>query len=180
MGLDNNASNESYRVKASIRLPNHESLAEITESVSIMNGPFGDFVRYGPDDHVYFAWHPASPKLITKDSTEISQYEQHANFDFPDGFEEQIVQSHINAFKSILPSISNTKVFDSAIVGAGYVVANGETDIADKYSGLHERRDPPNLVRWIFVSKNAKVYKCSLQCVSIGTRAVCYRFVGYR
>lgn len=152
MGLDNNASNESYRVKASIRLPNHESLAEITESVSIMNGPFGDFVRYGPDDHVYFAWHPASPKLITKNSTEISQYEQHANFDFPDGFEEQIVQSHINAFKSIFPSITNTKVFDSAIVGAGYVVANGETDIADKYSGLHERRDPPNLVADGYVS----------------------------
>jgi hypothetical protein len=50
---------ENYRFKASVRLPNFPIHANIP-AVAIMNGPFGDFVRCGPDDSVNFAWHPIS------------------------------------------------------------------------------------------------------------------------
>ena len=60
--------------------------------------------------------------------------------------------NHRKAFQAIFPGIGDMRVFDSAILGAGYVVANGETDIAFKDSGLHERRDPPNLISDGYVS----------------------------
>ena len=145
MKVNNNAENESYRVKASVRLPNHHSLSNLP-AVSIVNGPFGDFVRYGPKDQLYFAWHPASPSIITKNFTEIFKgFERHANVDFPSGFEEEMIDNNKKAFEMIFPGV-DTSIFDSAIVGAGYVVANGEVDIADQSSGFHERRDTPNLI----------------------------------
>ena len=51
------------------------------------------------------------------------------------------VSYHLGHFPGV-----DTSIFDSAIVGAGYVVANGEVDIADRSSGFHERRDTPNLI----------------------------------
>jgi hypothetical protein len=150
MGLTNRADNESYRLKASIRLPNLPAHSNIP-SVSIMNGPFGDFVRYGPDDQVYFAWHPASPEIITHNESAIKIFEPHANYVFPQSFKKNVIGEHKRAFSMIFPDV-DTSFFDSALLGAGYVVANGATDIGDPDSGFHERRDPPNLVSDGYVS----------------------------
>ena len=46
----------------------------------------------------------------------------------------------------------DSRFFDEGVVGTGYVVANGLTDIDDPSSGLHERRDPPNLVMDGYIS----------------------------
>lgn len=63
-----------------------------------------------------------------------------------------MINNHRDAFEEIFPGIGDMSVFDTAVLGAGYVVANGETDIAVKDSGLHERRDPPNLISDGYVS----------------------------
>jgi hypothetical protein len=141
---------ESIRVKASVRLPNLPIHANIP-SVAIMNGPFGDFVRYGPNDQVYFAWHPISIDMITQDQNKIMQYERHANFDFPMDYLKAKVEGHRKAFEMIFPR-QNSSIFDSAVLGAGYVVANGLTDIDDPNSALHMRCDPPFQIKEGYVS----------------------------
>ncbi len=152
MGLENNENEESYRVKSNVRLANLVELHGNIPSISIMNGPFGDFVRYGKDDKVYFAWHPMSPTVITHNLTEIETvFQKHVISEFPTDFEEHIIGGHRKAFEQIFPGFDSS-FFDDGIVGTGYVVANGLTDIADPKSGLHERKDPPNLVKDGYIS----------------------------
>ena len=127
-------------------MENIPSLHGEIPSVSIMNGPFGDFVRYGPDDKVYFAWHPMSPTIITHNVSDvINQFDDHAASSFPPGYEDHIIQGHKKAFEMLFPAY-DSRFLNEGIVGTGYVVANGLIDIDDPASGLHERRDPPNLI----------------------------------
>ena len=152
MGLGNNEKDESYRVKANVRLTNLPKLHGNIPSVSVMNGPFGDFVRYGPDDKIYFAWHPMSPTVITHNLAEVEEhFHQHVISDFPPGFEKHIIEGHRNAFEQLFPGFDSS-FFNDGIVGTGYVVANGLTDIGDPKSGLHVRKDPPNLVKDGYIS----------------------------
>jgi hypothetical protein len=152
MEVGNNEEEESYRVKANVRLANLLELHGNIPSVSVMNGPFGDFVRYGPDDRVYFAWHPMSPTVITHNLTEVeAHFHGHVISEFPPGFEKHIIEGHRNAFEQLFPGFDSS-FFDDGIVGTGYVVANGLTDIGDPKSGLHERKDPPNLVKDGYIS----------------------------
>jgi len=145
LSLLNRAKTESYRLRANVRLPNIQKLHADIPSISIMNGPYGDFVRYGPDDQVYFWWHPVSPNSITHNVSEARRYERHVNADFPPGFERSIIDGSKKAFKMLFPN-HDSAFFNQAKVGAGYIIGNGDTDINDPKSGLHERRDPPNLV----------------------------------
>jgi hypothetical protein len=43
------------------------------------------------------------------------------------------------------------------MVGTGHVVANGLTDIDDPKSGLHERKDPANLIKDGYISVKTQV-----------------------
>lgn len=146
------AENESYRVKANVRLPNLLPIHGDIPSVSIMNGPFGDFVRYGPNDQVYFAWHPLNSDFISHNATLVREkYERHAMSDFPPGYEDKMIEGHRRAFEELFPGY-NSSFFDEAVVGTGYVVANGLVDIHDAKSQLHTRKDPPNVVQDGYVS----------------------------
>ena len=158
MGLDNNEKEESYRIKSNVRLANLLELHGNIPSISIMNGPFGDFVRYGKDDMVYFAWHPVSPTAITHNLTEIETlFQKHVISEFPTDFEKHITEGHREAFEQIFPGFDSS-FFDEGIVGTGFVVANGLTDIADPKSSLHERKDPPNLIKDAHISiKNRNI-----------------------
>ena len=152
LGINHHVDKESYRVKANVRLPNLLKVHGDIPSVSIMNGPFGDFVRYGPDDQVYFAWHPMSPKIISHNaSTVLDKFKGHISAQFPPGYEQHMIDGHREAFKMIFPGY-DVDFFDSGVVGTGYVVANGLSDIDDKHSGLHERKDAPNLVANGYIS----------------------------
>lgn len=152
MGLNHRVEQESYRVKANVRLPNLPKFHTDIPSVSVMNGPFGDFVRYGNDDYVYFAWHPISPNVITHNVTDVQEeFSRHVVSDFPPGYEQEVIDGHRKAFQALFPGY-DTSFFDQAIVGTGYVVANGLTDIDDPQSGLHKRNDPPNLISDGYIS----------------------------
>ena len=109
MGLENNEKDESYRVKANVCITNLPKLHGNIPSVSVMNGPFGDFVRYGPDIKIHFAWHPMSPMVITHNLAEVEEhFHQHDISDFPPGFEKHIINGHRNAYEQLFPG------FDSA------------------------------------------------------------------
>lgn len=56
-----------------------------------------------------------------------------------------MIEGHRTAFQALFPGY-DASFFDRAIVGTGYIVANGLTDIDDPQSGRHERNDPPNLI----------------------------------
>jgi glycosyltransferase involved in cell wall biosynthesis len=143
MGV-NRAKDESYRLKATVRLPNLK-LHDDIPSLSMMNGPFGDFVRYGPDEPVYFAWHPISIYVITQNETVMQQFERQASSDFSMEFKKHMVEGHREAFKMLFPRYDSS-FFDSAVLGAGYVVAPGKTDIDDPKSRLHQRDECPSAI----------------------------------
>jgi hypothetical protein len=150
--LGNSEKDESYRVKANVCLVNIPVLHGNIPSVPVMNGPFGDFVCYGRDDKIYFAWHPMSPTVITHNLTEVQEhFHQHVISDLPPGFEKHTIEGHHNALEQLFPGF-DSNFFNDGIVGTGYVVANGLTDIGDAKSGLHVRKDPPNLVKDGYIS----------------------------
>jgi hypothetical protein len=152
MGIENNEKEESYRVRSNVRLPNLLELHGNIPSVAIMNGPFGDFTRYENDDRVFFSWHPLNPTVMTHNVTKIETlFQQHVISAHPPDYEKYIIEGSRRAFEQIFPGFDSS-FFDDGIVGTGYIVANGVTNIDDPKSGLHERKDLPNLVKDGFIS----------------------------
>ena len=50
-------SSNNVRLKFSIKTEHIEQLAAL-QSMTIVNGPFGDFVNYLGDQKMYFSWYP--------------------------------------------------------------------------------------------------------------------------
>ena len=89
---------------------------------------------------------------MTHNVTKIETlFQQHGISAHPPDYEKYIIEGSRRAFEQIFPGFDSS-FFDDGIVGTGYIVANGVTNIDDPKSGLHERKDLPNLVKDGFIS----------------------------
>ena len=149
LGVDFPSGN-NYRFKTSIRFPFMEKY-EILPSITVVNGEYGDFVQYSPDSDMYFSYYPVARLGMTTNETEMIQWDSLADGNFPNDLNAQLIGAHQQAFKMFFPGFyhddDGDDVFKFPIkVGGGYILGNGDTDILDESTLLHERNDFPFVI----------------------------------
>ena len=109
----------------------------IEQSMTIVHGPFGDFVNFDKHDYCYFSWYPHC-KI---DHTSDSEIPNHWN-DILNGNFESI--KTLDIFSKVKTSFSNLfpgHEFEIEEALAGTIVAYARHDIDKKFSGLHKRNE---------------------------------------
>jgi glycine/D-amino acid oxidase-like deaminating enzyme len=123
-----------YRVKHYVRL-RAPALAARVPSTTIVLGPFGDVVAYGDGDF-YLSWYPVG---LRGASSDVSPPAWPLVLDEPVSAEMR--REILAGLTGIVPSVTELTrdAVESWNLRAGIIFAWGETDIADRASGLHER-----------------------------------------
>ena len=124
------------RFKFGFRLPLEPSLARIP-SVTIVNGPFGDHVTYPLHDQAYFSWYPLSARGPVVGHEVPQDWDQWARGDIPRDFEDQLWAAHKAQMQRLFPGVEPSR---GQLIG-GFILGNGQTDIVDRDSELHNRSD---------------------------------------
>mmetsp|Transcript_2223 Transcript_2223/g.5078 ORF Transcript_2223/g.5078 Transcript_2223/m.5078 type:complete len:926 (+) Transcript_2223:36-2813(+) len=146
LGVDFPSGN-NYRFKTFIRFPFTDEY-EILPSITVVNGEYGDFVQYSPDSDMYFSYYPVARLGITTNETEMVRWDDLADGRFPSDLRTQQVDAHQQAFKMFFSGFPyGGDAFKTPLkVGGGYILGNGDTDILDESTLLHERNDFPFVI----------------------------------
>ncbi len=91
--------------------------------LTMVQGPYGDVVPW-PSGDVYVSWYPVSRTHFG---------------DAPAGrpkADADVARRTLQQIALLIPGLTESRVVDH---GASYIVAEGETDIEDRGSGLHSR-----------------------------------------
>ena len=149
------SSGTNYRFKFGVKFPFVEAYRAFP-SVTVVNGPFGDFVNYGDDAPMYFSYYSKSLIGMTTDRGEMARWEAYANNSLPVDVARYQVAAHeaglVHYFPGALPRI------DRPTVGGGYILGNGATPITDPHSQLHSRADYPFAVDDGYVSVSTQKF----------------------
>jgi hypothetical protein len=135
------SSGNNYRFKFGIKFPYMAEYSELP-SMTIVNGPFGDFVQYDQNHGMYFSYYPVSLMAMTTNTTLMKEWDALADLNIPSDIEAFQLESHKQAFKSYFPGCGEA-AFTCPRLGGGYILGNGDTDITDLNSELHSRSDFP-------------------------------------
>ncbi len=121
----------NYRFKFGIISNKIDSLTN-HNSITMVNGPFGDFVNF--NDYMYFSWYPYSMKgFLCSDKPPDNWSISNLIKD-----EKLFLSSHTEIFNYIFQQKFN--FINPKIIG-GIIVAKGNKDIDDVNSTLHERNE---------------------------------------
>mmetsp|Transcript_72718 Transcript_72718/g.201644 ORF Transcript_72718/g.201644 Transcript_72718/m.201644 type:complete len:766 (+) Transcript_72718:141-2438(+) len=134
-------SGANYRFKFGVKFEYMEKLSAFP-SVTIVNGPFGDFVRYSQNEDMYFSYYPESLCGMTMNETAMRKWEDLASQNIPEDLERSQIKAHQRGFNSWFPGAFATP-FACPYLGGGYILGNGRTGILDPKSLLHQRADYP-------------------------------------
>jgi len=114
-------------------------------SLTLVNGPFGDFVQYTRDTGMYFSFHPVSCLGLTVDETEMMKWAEIAEGHISADLARCQIEAHQKAFEMLFPGYSGS--FKCPRLHGGYILGNGFTNITDAKSKLHELADEPFLLQ---------------------------------
>ena len=149
MDLPFNSGN-NVRFKFGLKFSFMEEYAHFP-SFTIVNGPFGDFVRYdkGVSD-MYFSYYPSALIGMTNNETAMMEWDGLASGIVPNDVFSQQLEAHWKGFQKFFPL--SKAYFDNPKLGGGYILGNGKTGITDPNSELHERSDYPFMVDQGYIS----------------------------
>ena len=145
----------NYRYKVGIKFPFMDQFAKLP-SLTIVNGPFGDFVRYARDTGMYFSYYPVSRIGITTNETKMLEWDDIAEGKIPDKLAKYQIEQHQKAFRNFFPKFKDP--FKCPTVGGGYILGNGKEDITDKETKLHERADFPYVLNDGYISVSTQKF----------------------
>jgi hypothetical protein len=137
-------SGNNYRFKFGIKFPYMAKYSDLP-SMTIVNGPYGDFVQYSEESGMYFSYYPVSLLAMTTNSTVMKEWDALADRNIPKDLENHQLESHRRALTSYFPGVGEA-TFACPRLGGGYILGNGNTDITDMNSELHKRSDFPFVV----------------------------------
>jgi glycine/D-amino acid oxidase-like deaminating enzyme len=120
-----------YRVKYGVRFRS----PTVTQSTTIVLGPFGDTVAYG-DGTRYLSWYPSGMRGISSDLSPPTPV-------LSCGDRRSIIEESFGALGSIMPGLRQITPAERATAElcGGVIIAWGRTDIDDPTSELHCRYD---------------------------------------
>lgn len=141
LGMDYQNDN-NYRFKFGI-VSEYIDCIKNTQSMTIVNGPFGDFVNFPnqSDKKMYFSWYPVSMYQMVTDWKQIpNDWVTLTNSDINHELHANLKQQHLNKFRELF--CQDFTFINENIVG-GIIVASGHDDIGNAKSELHERSTNP-------------------------------------
>lgn len=145
--------NTNIRFKFGIISDYLESLKGIP-SCTIVQGPFGDFVRFDKENRMYFSWYPSSMRGMIVGDTIPAEWNNYASGILPQELKTDLLQSHRDKFQQLFKT--DFDFCNPSVVG-GMIVANGTIDIDNSNSELHLRSNPvitPNGNDYYSISTN--------------------------
>lgn len=151
--LDRARHDVNYRYKFGIISKEIPELHRQEYSITIVNGPFGDFVRMR--DTMYFSWYPCSKKGFICSDGPCDEWTSES---FPAAHRDELLSSHLTIFQHIFKT--SFDFIDPICIG-GTIVANGDTDIHEKTSALHRRNDDRFTRRDDYYSLSTQKYTCA-------------------
>lgn len=143
----------NMRFKFGLRLPFETTLADVP-SVTIVNGPFGDFVQYPGHDSMYFSWYPVSARGPVVGHRVPADWDRFARGDIPPEMANRLWASHKAQMQLLFPNARPTR---AELIG-GFILGNGQTDIVDPESELHGRSDTSIKQRGCFFSLSTQKF----------------------
>jgi len=126
-------------------------------SLTIIQGPYGDYVNYPQNKQTYFCWYPSSMKGMVIDQIMPQSWEEACDGHISNTLRQNLVNENFNHFHQLIPTLSEFK--DSTIVG-GVIVAKGHQDIHNIDSKLHERSEFPITQNNGYFSINTGKFTC--------------------
>lgn len=130
--FDNKCKDMNYRFKFGIVSQPIQNLENVN-SITFVNGPFGDFVNF-KNDYMYFSWYPYSLKGFCCSDKPPIEWNINSLIPEPDIF----LSDHKKIFNDIF---NRTFDFINPEIIGSIIVAIGSTDISDQNSKLHERNE---------------------------------------
>jgi hypothetical protein len=125
-----------YRIKfvvnARLQSPPRQAL-----TTTFALGPYGDVVFRG-GDRVYLSWYPACLAGISSALEPPAEWWEMITAPAYQSFREDIARKTINALAFRIPALKGALVEN---IGAGVIVAWGDSDIDQVDSALHRRHD---------------------------------------
>jgi glycosyltransferase involved in cell wall biosynthesis len=128
--MENKVYDTNFRFKFGIT-SEKINLLENEKSITMVNGPFGDFVNF--PNYMYFSWYPYSMKGFSCSEEPPNNWNINSLID-----ENLFLKSHTEIFNFIFGKDFN--FINPRIIG-GIIVAQGNKDIDNIDSKLHERND---------------------------------------
>jgi hypothetical protein len=113
-------------------------------SLSIVNGPFGDFAHYDKEGRMYFCWYPEARFGMRHDQDlePPEEWQSIVNGTISkEVYEQQISTQEQNFNSMFLPGVDFQ--FSNPSLTGNYIVGNGRHDVDDSESGLHKRVGHP-------------------------------------
>ena len=135
-------SGNNVRLKFGIKTEHIEQLAAMP-SMTIVNGPFGDFVNYPGDQKMYFSWYPVSMHGMVVDEKIPAELHDIADGAIPRDLEAFQINSHQHSFDALLLPQGPAFHFKCPELVGGFILGNGKSDIQNRDSLLHTRCDEP-------------------------------------
>lgn len=135
-------SGNNVRLKFGIKTQHIKELAEMP-SMTIVNGPFGDFVNYPHDEKMYFSWYPTSMHGMVVDNKIPAELHNIADGKIPSDLAAYQIESHQRSFGALLLPKEPPFQFDCPELVGGFILGNGNSDIQNPDSLLHTRCDEP-------------------------------------
>lgn len=135
-------SGNNVRLKFGIKTQHIEKLADMP-SMTIVNGPFGDFVNYPRDEKMYFSWYPTSMHGMVVDNKIPAELHNIADGKIPSDLAAYQIESHQRSFGALLLPQEPAFQFKCPELVGGFILGNGNSDIQNPDSLLHTRCDEP-------------------------------------
>ncbi|MEO5581533.1 MAG: hypothetical protein ABIR66_02490, partial [Saprospiraceae bacterium] len=111
-------------------------------SVSMVSGPYGDFVNFPlpKDRKMYFSWYPVSRHGMVVNQQVPEDWISICNGNIDKSLSAYQFEHHEQVFRQLF---SRSFHFNSPVLIAGMIVANGKDDINYINSTLHQRNEEP-------------------------------------
>lgn len=136
-----NWSGDNVRLKFGIKSAYIDDLGD-APSVTIVNGPFGDFVNYANQHRMYFSWYSTSMQgMVSLNQTLPTEWLKYMAGAIPADLSKAQIDLHAAQFKMMF-CMAQLRLDCSKVV-AGTILGNGNKDVDQPDSGLHSRSDTP-------------------------------------
>lgn len=135
-------SGNNVRLKFGIKTQHIKALAAMP-SMTIVNGPYGDFVNYPGDKKMYFSWYPISMHGMVVDNQIPAELHNIADGNISSELAAYQIESHHRSFSELLLPQQPAFQFKCPELVGGFILGNGNSDIQNPESLLHTRCDEP-------------------------------------
>ncbi|MEL7252764.1 MAG: FAD-dependent oxidoreductase [Pseudomonadota bacterium] len=125
------------------------------DSITIIQGPFGNFVVDPAREGAYASWYPACIKGSTTSDAIPLEWDQACGQDAPPCIAAAIGRDNLDAFRKILPDLPDVAILRAK---AGLIPAEGTSDIDTKDSRFHTRAEDTFLSKGCYTSVNTGKY----------------------